>query len=360
MQTNFTPRRSSPIRQHRRKPRRSCAPACIAASAPRPARPTCCSATSSIRPRGRIYLIKDMLENDRPATRGGGQAHRPLPLLPLLHDDLPVGRALHASRRSRPRAYRGDLYAAAARPADARRCWRACCPIRRGSASRCGRRRWLGKPFAPLLERCSASKPLAAMLRPRAAPRCRRRRRPTAGTVYPRRRRSGAARVALLAGCAKPVLAPVDQRGHDPPAHPPRRRGRACRRARAAAARSSITWAARTRRCAPGARQHRRLDARDRRARGSTPSSSPPRAAARRSRTTASCCATDPAYAEKAARVSALARDITEYLRDAATRAAPRRAPALTVAYHSACSLQHGQQITRRAEGAAVAARASS
>ena len=40
-------RRSSPTRTSRR-PTRSCAPACIAASAPRPARPTCCSATSSI------------------------------------------------------------------------------------------------------------------------------------------------------------------------------------------------------------------------------------------------------------------------------------------------------------------------
>ena len=60
-------------------------------------------------PRGRIYLIKDMLENDRPATAGGGQAHRPLPFVPCLHDDLPLGGALHASRRSRPHPYRADL-----------------------------------------------------------------------------------------------------------------------------------------------------------------------------------------------------------------------------------------------------------
>ncbi len=51
--------------------------------------------------------------------RRGGHAHRPLPLVPRLHDDVPLGRALHASGRSRPRAYRGDLHAAAARPADA-------------------------------------------------------------------------------------------------------------------------------------------------------------------------------------------------------------------------------------------------
>ena len=45
------PRPSSPIRTSRR-PTRSCAPACIAASARRPARPMCCSATSSIRRAG--------------------------------------------------------------------------------------------------------------------------------------------------------------------------------------------------------------------------------------------------------------------------------------------------------------------
>ena len=33
-------------------------------------------------PRGRIYLIKEMLEHDAPATRGRGEAYRPLPVLP--------------------------------------------------------------------------------------------------------------------------------------------------------------------------------------------------------------------------------------------------------------------------------------
>jgi glycolate oxidase iron-sulfur subunit len=55
---------------------------------------------------------------------------------------------------------------------------------------------------------------------------------------------------------------------------------------------------------------------------------------------------TDPAYAAKAARVAGLARDITEYL---ATLALTPQRPgdALVVAYHSACSLQHGQKIGR-------------
>src|SRR5690606_140112 len=53
----------------------------------------------------------------------------------------------------------------------------------------------------------------------------------------------------------------------------------------------------------------------------------------------------NPAYAEKAARVSALTKDVTEYL---AGLDLPRPAiePSLTVAYHSACSMQHGQKIT--------------
>ena len=55
----------------------------------------------------------------------------------------------------------------------------------------------------------------------------------------------------------------------------------------------------------------------------------------------------DPAYADKAARVSALAKDITEYL---ATLELPpaENASGLTVAYHAACSLQHGQRVVRQ------------
>ncbi len=53
--------------------------------------------------------------------------------------------------------------------------------------------------------------------------------------------------------------------------------------------------------------------------------------------------ADDPAYAGKAARIAALARDVTEYVAglDLAF-AAPRP---LVVAYHAACTLQHGQKI---------------
>jgi glycolate oxidase iron-sulfur subunit len=52
-----------------------------------------------------------------------------------------------------------------------------------------------------------------------------------------------------------------------------------------------------------------------------------------------------PKWKERAEKLSALAMDITEVL--AKFDYAPTRAaPGLTVAYHSACSLQHGQKIT--------------
>jgi glycolate oxidase iron-sulfur subunit len=54
----------------------------------------------------------------------------------------------------------------------------------------------------------------------------------------------------------------------------------------------------------------------------------------------------DPAYADKAARVSALARDISEYLAGLPLRPAGAT-PALSVAFHSPCSLQHGQKVHR-------------
>ena len=52
----------------------------------------------------------------------------------------------------------------------------------------------------------------------------------------------------------------------------------------------------------------------------------------------------EPAYAEKAARVSALTRDVTEYVL-ALDLPPPVRESDLVVAYHSACSMQHGQGL---------------
>jgi glycolate oxidase iron-sulfur subunit len=54
----------------------------------------------------------------------------------------------------------------------------------------------------------------------------------------------------------------------------------------------------------------------------------------------------DPAYAGKATQVSRLAMDISEYL-EQLELSGGRGVPHLEVAYHAACSLQHGQKITR-------------
>ena len=55
----------------------------------------------------------------------------------------------------------------------------------------------------------------------------------------------------------------------------------------------------------------------------------------------------DPAYAERAKKVSELAKDVSEFLASH-NIGAPRRWSSLKVAYHSACSMQHGQRITHQ------------
>ncbi|MEP3276964.1 MAG: glycolate oxidase subunit GlcF [Stappiaceae bacterium] len=53
----------------------------------------------------------------------------------------------------------------------------------------------------------------------------------------------------------------------------------------------------------------------------------------------------DPEYVQKAERVSALAKDVTEYLDGVDLKPATSKLD-VSVAYHSACSMQHGQKIT--------------
>ncbi len=55
--------------------------------------------------------------------------------------------------------------------------------------------------------------------------------------------------------------------------------------------------------------------------------------------------ARDEGYRERAEQFSAMTRDITEFLSELGMRA-PERWSDLKVAYHSACSMQHGQRIT--------------
>jgi glycolate oxidase iron-sulfur subunit len=52
----------------------------------------------------------------------------------------------------------------------------------------------------------------------------------------------------------------------------------------------------------------------------------------------------EPKYAERAARIADMTRDVTEFL---ATyeMGPPKRWSSLRVAYHSACSMQHGQRV---------------
>ncbi len=52
----------------------------------------------------------------------------------------------------------------------------------------------------------------------------------------------------------------------------------------------------------------------------------------------------DPVYAARAERISALTRDVTEFLAGY-DLGAPARWSSIRVAYHSACSMQHGQRI---------------
>ena len=62
----------------------------------------------------------------------------------------------------------------------------------------------------------------------------------------------------------------------------------------------------------------------------------------------------DELWAEPARRISELARDITEFLSERGIGAEGKRR--LTVAYHSACSLQHGQKVTEAPKALLAAA----
>lgn len=53
----------------------------------------------------------------------------------------------------------------------------------------------------------------------------------------------------------------------------------------------------------------------------------------------------DPQYAARAARISELARDICEFVGSKYELGPPKRWSSLRIAYHPACSLQHGQRV---------------
>jgi len=288
-------------------------------------------------PRGRIYLIKDMLEHERrPGPEVVKHIDRCLSCLACM-TACPSGvHYMHLVDHARARIEAGD-----ARPRRDRWLRSLLARIVPDNAAfrQALRAARVGKPFAPMLAVFGFAS-LAAMLRlapwrlPPQAPTARRR------VIAAQGERKG--RVALLSGCVSPVLMPsineaaigvLTRHGIEVVvaegccgslAHHMGREREAL-----AAARARIdAW---TREIASGG-----LDA---------------------IVVTASGCGTtvkdygfmlrgDSAYAAKAAAVSGLARDIGEYL---CGLKLSRRAESggLVVAYHSACSLEHGQKIGR-------------
>jgi glycolate oxidase iron-sulfur subunit len=63
----------------------------------------------------------------------------------------------------------------------------------------------------------------------------------------------------------------------------------------------------------------------------------------------------DAAWKDRAAKISALTKDVTEFLDSIGLQGAVETRD-LTVAYHSACSMQHGQQIRREPKALLTAA----
>ena len=289
-------------------------------------------------PRGRIYLIKEMLEHDAPATSEVvTHIDRCLSCLACM-TTCPSGvhymhlvdhARVHVENTYRRPLLNRMLRAVLAAVLPDNRRFRAALTLAR-----------LAKPLAPLLA-LAGLKPVAAMLRlapaqlpvPEMAPR----------RVFPAEgRRKG--RVALMAGCVTPVIGPsineaairVLTRHGIEVVLPP---GQGCcggivhhmgreHHALAAVRRNVDAWLAEA--------DGEGLDA---------------------VLITASGCGTtvkdygfmlrsDAAYAGKAQRISALAKDICEYLSGLDIRASAA-VSGLVAAYHGACSLQHGQKITR-------------
>ncbi len=292
-------------------------------------------------PRGRIYLIKDMLENGRPADEEiVTHVDRCLSCLACM-TTCPSGvNYMHLVDHARAhieKTYRRPLLQRLTRAALA-----MVLPYPARFRAALGLAR-LGRPFAGMFDRFAALKPLSAMLKlaPSAIPA----KSPFSLPAVHAPKAEKRGRVAILTGCAQSVLDPgineatiglltrlgievVVPEGEGCCGALVHHMGRE-EAALASARRNVDAWMRES--------EGKGLDA---------------------VIITASGCGTtikdygfmlrlDPAYADKAARVSALAKDVTEYLASIELPA-PVARPALTVAYHSACSMQHGQKITRQ------------
>ena len=289
-------------------------------------------------PRGRIYLIKDMLENGRPAdaevvkhidrclsclacttTCPSGVDYMHLVDHARIHIENTYQRPLM------DRLIRSLL--AAVLPYPAR--FRAALVLAR-----------LGRPFSPLLARVPAFRPLAAMLdlAPKTSVATDKTEAPPPSPQSGARR----GRVAILEGCAQPVLDPGINAAtmrllHRLGVEIVTPKGEGCCGA-------LVHHMGREEAALDFARAN--VDAWMREIEGEGLDAI---------LITASGCGTtikdyghmlrlDPAYAVKAAKVSALARDVTEYLTTLDLPQQPSKG--ISVAYHSACSMQHGQKIT--------------
>jgi glycolate oxidase iron-sulfur subunit len=289
-------------------------------------------------PRGRIYLIKDMLENEKPATEQVVRhVDRCLSCLSCM-TTCPSGvhymhlvdhaRAYIEETYKRPLADR-LLRALLARILPNRALFRLALIAA-----------WFGRPFAPLLARIPGiGSRLAAMiaLAPSSVPV-----RPTPHEQVLVTAGKSGKRVVIMEGCAQPVLKPSINAA-----------------ARRLIARAGIETVDISAEGCCGAlvhhmgREHAALDYARRNIDAWT--------AEIEGRgldailITASGCGTtvkdygymlrnDPAYAQKAAGISSITKDISEYVSTLELEPLkPERR--LTVAYHSACSMQHGQQI---------------
>jgi glycolate oxidase iron-sulfur subunit len=290
-------------------------------------------------PRGRIYLIKDMLENSRAATRDVVKhIDRCLSCLACM-TTCPAGvHYMHLVDHARDhieKTYRRPLFDRLLRALLAN-----VLPYndRFRLALVAG---LVARPFAPILSVLGFSR-LAAMVR--LAPR---------GRVAPPADRVGKVfsaegkkkgRVALLLGCVSPVMSPQTT---DAAIRLLNRCGIEVVIAQGEACCGSLTHHM-GREHEAFAQARNNIDAWTREIEGDGLDAI---------LVTASGCGTtikdygfmlreDAAYADKAKRVSSLAKDITEYL--AKLKLPQAAAPPLTVAYHSACSLQHGQKIVRQ------------
>jgi glycolate oxidase iron-sulfur subunit len=289
-------------------------------------------------PRGRIYLIKDMLENDRPATADVvTHIDRCLSCLSCM-TTCPSGvHYMHLVDHARAHieeTYRRPFLDRTVRALIA-------CVLPNPKLFRLSLLgAFFAKPFAPLLERIGL-KPLAAMLR--LAPTTFPPRAQTGPRVFPAQgERRG--RVALLTGCAASVLTPQI---NEAAIRVLTRHGvEVVLAAGETCCGSIVHHMGREEQALALARAD--IDAWMREIDGAGIDSI---------LVTASGCGTtikdygfmlrgDPRYAASAQKVSALARDVSEYVNKISILKVESR-PRLTVAYHAACSLQHGQKIVR-------------